>query len=846
MASVKKTAVFLRRYQKYIYLLLLSLVFVYILTGSLKMVKGKVIDYFNDNQSLLARQASIGLKDLFLHYFGELHFLARLDEVVLMDGRGREMIQRFMEMSGGEVMGITRMDEKGIIVYTVPDEKAIGRDIGHQKHVVYLLQEKRPVLSDVFLAVQNFKTVACHVPVFDREGGFRGSLALLVNFERVAQKFIDKIDTGEGSNAWIMNQSGTVLYAKNSEMLSEKGEKGKVSGSFLTLKKAMMSGRSGALSYCCQPTGRDAWKNARIWAAFNPVNIERTFWSIAVSTPEPVILSTMAMIEKRWGFLLLIVGVCGLILVHSVIRTRTLHQERKKREKVIRELEWQRSFTEKALDSQLDTFFVFDLKNRKAVRWNRSFHDLCGYSDREIGAMKLPFSNCSREDEEKALLAVAKALDEGAARAELELISKSGCQVPMEFHMSTLNSEDGEPEYLIAVGRDVTERKKAQAAILQNQRLGVIGEMAAAIAHDFNNSLQIILGNLELISRGNGLSEPIRRRLETIRRVSDDAAARVQMIQRMGGKREGRYGYTRIDIASLLRDVVVSTRPLWKDSMEKDGQVIRLVTDFQEGLEVNGSPGELRAAFHNVIKNSVEAMPEGGEILITSECQGDFVRVTVKDNGRGMDEETRQRVFQPFFSTKGFELGRGLGLSGAYTILNEHGGQISIEDSRPGGGTVVEIRIPGCGDACEKRENNDVPGSGPKGLGILWVDDEAMIREVAQEMVALLDCRADFARDGVQAMDLLRRNQYDLVITDVGMPGMNGLELAWKVRELNGRRVKIAMVTGWGDDMGEIDTQKPLFDFFLQKPVTIEQIQTLVRDAGTSFEKGSDGVSEYN
>ncbi len=842
---VRESTALLRRYQKYIFLLLLSAIFVYILNGSFVMVKGKVIDYFNDNQYLLAEQASIGLKDLFLRYFGELTFLAQMDGVIEMNDKGRGLIRNFLKMAGEDVMGLTRVNEGGIIVFTAPDETAIGSDIGYQKHIAYILKEKKPVLSDVFLAVQNFKTVAYHVPVFDQDGGFKGSLALLINFERIARKFIDKIDTGDDCNAWIMSQNGIVLYAKNIGMLDTDENDVFKADSCASLKKAMLSGRDGVVAYRCFSTGKTGGKPVRSWAAFYPLSIENTFWSIAVSTPEPVILSTMAMIEKRWLLLLFIVGIGGLILIHSVIRSRTLHMERKKREKIIRELEWERNFTHKALDSQLDTFFVYDVKNGKAVRWNQSFHHLCGYSDREIGAMKLPFCFCSKEDEERSMEVVARVLRGGAGRIEVTMISKDGRKVPMEYHVSALNSESGEPEYLIAVGRDVTERKQAETAILENERLGVIGEMAAAIAHDFNNSLQIILGNLDLISRGKNLSEEVHRRLNVIRRVSSDAAVRVQMIQRMGAKREDRSGYTPVDINNLLRDIVVSTRPLWKDSMEKNGRVIHIRTEFENDLRVMGNSAELRAVFHNVIKNSIEALPDGGDILISSDSQERFVRITVKDNGCGMDEETKQRVFQPFFSTKGFELGRGLGLSGAYSIVHEHGGEIRIMESRPGAGTVVEIKIPSCTETPGSSEETVAAlEMGYEALGILWVDDEAMIREVGQDMMTQLGTRADFARDGVEALDLLRKNRYDLVITDVGMPGMNGLELAQKIRESYDGRMMIAIVTGWGDTMDDVAEKKPFFDFFMQKPISVEQIQTLLRDAGISLKKRSDCISE--
>ena len=806
------------QYKKYFLLLILFFAFIFLLSSSLTLIRRKVIDYFNSNQLLLAQQASIGLKDLFQRNFESLKFLATLDEIIQMNAKGAGLLEQYFKNSGQHLMGLTRVNSDGVITFTLPVSHVIGRNISYQQHMNIILREKEPILSDVFMAVQNFRAVAYHVPVFKSTGEFDGTLALLINFEHVARKFIDNIDTGSGCNAWIISQNGTILHAKNRRLLGSDSETVSGNDTFSRLTKRILSATEGIDSYTLRSQNAIQGKETVYWVAYCPVHLENTFWAVAVSTPETVILQTLELIERKWLFLFLLLGVGALIFIYSVMKTRT-------RESLVRE----RNFTNKALDSQLDTFFVFDLRRQKAARWNQRFKDLCGYSDEEIARLTEPFPYHGQEDGEKVSTAIEETLKFGFCRKEISLISRDKIRIALEYHSSIIRGEGDEPEYLISVGREISERKKAEKALLESHRLAVIGEMAAAVAHDFNNSLQVILGNLELTLKDLELSSPARERLMMMEKATRDAAVRVQMLQRFGGKKGKTASYSAIGINVLIDDVIQQTRPIWKDSVEKQGYSIAIITSYGDIPEVMGNGSELKAVIYNVLKNSVEAMPQGGRIVIGTSSHGQSVRVVIQDNGLGMDEETRQRVFQPFFSTKGFELGRGLGMSGAYGIISEHGGSIVVEQSRPGNGTQVVITLP-AGSVRKVFPPGEIRTSPefnkPR---ILWVDDEPMIRELGQEMLASLDCSGDFASTGQEALAQLEQKAYRLVITDVGMPKMNGLELAKAIKEQYDPEIRVAVLTGWGETLEEYAPYSRFIDFFLSKPVTLEQIQDVIR-----------------
>ena len=241
---------------------------------------------------------------------------------------------------------------------------------------------------------------------------------------------------------------------------------------------------------------------------------------------------------------------------------------------------------------------------------------------------------------------------------------------------------------------DITERKLAEKALIENQRVKVIGEMASAIAHDFNNSLQSILGNVEIVLLRGELPGASIKNLENVRSAAMQAAQRASLVQRFSGGPGRKARPTKLNVNSLIEQLLENSKHLWQDELQRDGVPLRIHTQLGDVPPCRGVEGEISAVLLNVLKNSMESMPNGGEIVVRTELHNGGVAITVRDTGIGMDAETRARVFQPFFSTKGFELGRGLGMSGAYGIIQEHGGRISVLATEPGLGTTIEIYLP--------------------------------------------------------------------------------------------------------------------------------------------------------
>ncbi len=377
---------------------------------------------------------------------------------------------------------------------------------------------------------------------------------------------------------------------------------------------------------------------------------------------------------------------------------------------------------------------------------------------------------------------------------------------------------------------DITDRKKAEESLLENQRLSIIGEMATSIAHDFNNSLQSMLGNLEMALHAPELSKSTYQYLNVINTLVKDAASRVKQLQWLNGEKQESNQYSPVNLNNLISEMIVQSRPLWKSDSEQKGFNINIITSLGKIPEICGMEVELRSAIFNVFKNSVEALPQGGDITIKTETKPEGILISVSDTGVGMDQETKRRVFQPFYSTKGIDPGRGLGMSGAYNIITDHKGNISVKDTSPGNGTTIEIFFPVC--TGKKLENTvgliEEPNDLNAVIRILWVEDDDSISIVAQEMLKYMGHRGDIARSGKEALEFMDRNEYDLVITDIGMPEMNGWQLAEIIKEKYSGKMKVAVISGWGSQIKEEEKIRNGVIYVLSKPFNLSQLQNLI------------------
>ena len=372
--------------------------------------------------------------------------------------------------------------------------------------------------------------------------------------------------------------------------------------------------------------------------------------------------------------------------------------------------------------------------------------------------------------------------------------------------------------------------RAAQQEIIQRERMHALGRMAKGIAHDFNNTLAPILGFSELLvisPESAADSAKVRAYAERIHRAAQESASVVSRLREFYRHREEAEIFSPVLINEVVQQVVMVTRPRWKDQALAAGVNIAIRTELGSVPTVLANESELREAIANLVFNAVEAIHERGTITLRTAVQGNWLVVTVTDDGAGMTEEVRVRCLEPFYTTKGEE-GTGLGLGSVYGIVRRHEGRIDIQ-SAPGRGTSVALSLPLERDA-RPPEAPVLPARPGGTLRILVVEDEDMVREVITAFLAEEKHEVSVAVNGRDGLEKFRGGEFDLVLTDRAMPEMNGDQLAKEIKKLKPSQM-VVLLTGFGDLMKGAGEMPEGVDFIVGKPFTMNTLQEAIAKA---------------
>jgi signal transduction histidine kinase/DNA-binding response OmpR family regulator len=377
-----------------------------------------------------------------------------------------------------------------------------------------------------------------------------------------------------------------------------------------------------------------------------------------------------------------------------------------------------------------------------------------------------------------------------------------------------------------------------QEQLVQGATMRALGELASGAAHHLNNLLAIVLGRAELLLRDER-SAPIRRPVEIIARAARDGAEVVRRIQQFARMR-GTEVAEPVELNEVARTAVEMTRGLWQDAATARGIRIEVAPELGPLALVRGDASALREVVTNLLLNAVDALPEGGRITLRTWMDGSIVALAVADDGVGMSDEVLARAQDPFFTTKGLKA-TGLGLSVSYGIVSRHDGNVTIE-SAPGQGTTVTVRLPAAEGAAPVPVVS-APEPISAGLRVLVVDDEPDVGEVVAEMVAADGHQVAVVGGAAQALAWLERERADLVLTDFGMPGMTGADLARAIRE-RWPGVLLGLVTGWGVDAGVLARAGEVVDFTVGKPLELDEFRAALAKARADAPPAAAGSAE--
>ena len=383
-----------------------------------------------------------------------------------------------------------------------------------------------------------------------------------------------------------------------------------------------------------------------------------------------------------------------------------------------------------------------------------------------------------------------------------------------------------------ALQQAYNDLRQTQQAVMQQERLKALGQMASGIAHDINNAISpVALYTESLLDKEPGLSPRARDYLTTIQHAVEDVAQTVSRMREFYRQREQELRLTPVNLNPLVQQVIELSKARWSDMPQKRGVFIKLQTDFAPDLPaILGVESEIREALVNLIFNAVDAMPAGGTLTLrTKPLQGPppLISVEVIDTGVGMDEDTRRRCLEPFFTTKG-ERGTGLGLAMVYGIARRHNADIDIV-SAPGEGTTMRLNFPVPAATTPEPGRPAQSFSVQTRLRILIVDDDPLLIKSLRDTLETdghIVATANGGQDGIDAFKKAREanEPFAVVITDLGMPYLDGRQVASTVKNLS-PTTPIILLTGWGQRLvgeGEIPQH---VDYVLSKPPKLRELR---------------------
>ncbi len=484
-----------------------------------------------------------------------------------------------------------------------------------------------------------------------------------------------------------------------------------------------------------------------------------------------------------------------------------------------KEIESEKEYTGNLIETAKDAIVGINEKGIISI-WNQSAEKIFGYSASEIIGQPVTSIIPERYREQHAI-GLQMFLKTGEFRNQNRTLdafglTKEGVEVPVEMSLTSQKIENG--RYLFtAIIRDLTERKKMEAVLLQSEKLKSIGTITAGVSHEFNNILAIISGSVQIMQMKHSDDKQLTERLRTVGKATKDGEKIVKRMLKFAKTKKITEEFEPVDIRELIEQSVEFSMPRWKNMAQPNGIEYQIETDgIKEVAAVFCNSTEIGEVLINIINNALDSMPGGGRISFSTWNTSDKVYVAISDTGEGMSEDTLKHVFDPFFTTK-LAVGTGLGMSVAYGILTKHGGKINVE-SELGKGSTFTLELPITRNTVIPIASPDYePDTRSRDLAILVIDDEVNICELLNEYLSNGGHSVQTVDNGADAIDITTREKFDLVLCDMAMPHVSGYDVIKVLNRLE-KTPKIGIITGWDGEPIPNGDKDINIDFVLKKP----------------------------
>ncbi|MBC8554790.1 MAG: PAS domain S-box protein [Candidatus Brocadiales bacterium] len=499
------------------------------------------------------------------------------------------------------------------------------------------------------------------------------------------------------------------------------------------------------------------------------------------------------------------------------------------------------------IEAAQDAIICTDEKGMISV-WNKSAEKIFGHSKNEIIGQPITtiipekYHTPYKEGFNRLLnSASAIIIDEPI---EASGMMSTGIEIPIEFSVSSYKTENEQLAF-IGIVRDLTERKRIESALLQSEKMKSMGMITSGVSHEFNNILAIVKGFAMQIKKKSGDDKKLEGRADTIIKASNDGIEIVRGMRKYTNTEKDSTNFESTDVRDLVEQTIRFTMPRWQNIAHANGIHYNIDTDgLSEELCVKCKRSELREVLVNIINNALDAMPDGGSLFFRTGGKEDTVFVSISDTGLGMNENVQKKIFDPFFTTK-VGVGSGLGMSTAYGIMTRHGGKIDVE-SEEGNGSTFTIMLPMSKETVRPEVTSEPEQEiKAEGLRILIVDDEQKICDLLSEYFLEDNHDVKCVNSGVTAIKLLETENFDLVLSDLVMPEVSGLDIVKAVRALE-KKPKVGLITGWENPYRTEEEKSLKADFVVRKPIDFSKLTRCINNVLSKYSSYDIGIAELD
>jgi PAS domain S-box-containing protein len=689
-------------------------------------IKDRTIQEFNNEQLVLARTASQAISGFFNESEANLTFLTQVESIIDFDDMGKKMMQRFFENHRSIMAGLTRVDSVGNIIHTYPiDSSVIGNNIAYQKHVSQILETHKPVISDVFKAVQGYYAIAMHIPIFKKDT-YVGSLAMLIPIDALGKQYLANIEIRGTGNVWLLSENGIEIYCPidghTGQNLFHISKQNKLT---LDLLREIKTSKSGTVKGVHEEsTYKNKKKFSEKHITFYRTPLENTYWTILISYQEKDIYQELNRLRNRLIIVFSLLLGAILFYFYSLAKVRNVLREEAKRkyaEKNLRQSEERfRSLFENSAVGNTITFLDDTIKT------NRAFKEMLGYSDANF-----QFNNWQEithpVDVELSRQVIDSMLHGEYSVFEFEkrYLHKNGKTVLTEVRTTLQNDEYGNPLYFINTIIDITERKHQEFLLkeqneeieTQNEEYKQINiELQKAVAkaeendrlktaflqnmnHEIRTPLNAIAGFTQLLSR-NDITDDERVSFGSI--IENSSAQLVSIINDVLSiasleTKQETLSIEKVNINEILNDL----HAIFKPQADIKGVTLGAHTQLSnEQSEIYTDKTKVTQILTNFLSNALKFTHEGQITFgyqLKDEDKEPVLEFFIEDTGIGIDSENIEKIFERFrqadLSISYKYGGTGLGLSISKGLVELLGGTIWVK-SEPGKGSTFYFTLP--------------------------------------------------------------------------------------------------------------------------------------------------------